>query len=347
MPEGSFTYKQAGVDIGAASALKRKIVPLVRSTFSPEVLQDIGLFGGMYRFDSARFQEPVLVSSVDGVGTKLKIAFATGRHNTVGIDLVSHCVNDILMQGAEPLFFLDYLAMGKLDVAVAEQVVAGLAEGCRGAGCSLIGGETAEMPDFYGPGEYDLAGTIIGVVDRQRIIDGSAIEEGDSIIALKSSGLHTNGYSLVRKLLLASDKYSLDKHLDALGKTVADELLIPHRCYAKPVRKLLEKLAVRGMAHITGGGLTDNIPRVLPKTLDAEIDLRTWQPLPIFELIRREGNIAQDEMLKTFNMGVGMVLIVSPDDESAALEHMKNEGEEAWVLGRIARGSGVVRYLSS
>ncbi len=246
MPEGSFTYKKAGVDIEAASSLKRRIAPLVRSTFSPEVLQDIGLFGGLYRFDSSRFREPVLVSSVDSVGTKLKIAFATGRHNTVGIDIVSHCVNDILMQGAEPLFFLDYFATAKLEVDVAEQVIAGLAEGCRIAGCSLIGGETAELPGFYNPGEYDLAGTIIGVVDRDKIIDGSAINEGDPIIALKSSGLHTNGYSLVRKLFVDSGKYALDRHIDALGKTLADELLVPHRCYNASVRKLLDTMTGSG-----------------------------------------------------------------------------------------------------
>ena len=346
MSKGPFTYKQAGVDIEAASSLKKRITPLVRATFSPDVLQDIGLFGGLFKFDSSRFSEPVLVSSVDSVGTKLKIAFATGRHNTVGVDLVSHCVNDILMQGAEPLFFLDYLAMGKLDVAVAEQVVAGLAKGCQEAACSLIGGETAELPDFYTPGEYDLAGTIVGVVDRHKIIDGSSIGEGDSIIALKSSGLHTNGYSLVRRLLLSSGKYVLDRRVDALGKTLADELLEPHRCYAAPVLKLLDKVAIRGMAHITGGGLTDNIPRVLPKTLDAEIDLATWKPSPVFELIRQEGNVEQDEMLRTFNMGAGMVLIVSSEDDAPALRSLRDDGEQAWIIGRTVPGSGVVRYAS-
>lgn len=333
------------MDIEAASSLKRKIAPLARSTFSRNVIQDIGLFGGLFRFDTSRFREPVLVSSVDSVGTKLKIAFATGRHNTVGIDMVSHCVNDILMQGAEPLFFLDYLAMGRLDVSVAEQVIAGLAEGCRSAGCALIGGETAELPDFYRPGEYDLAGTIVGVVDRHKIIDGSGIKEGDPVIALKSSGLHTNGYSLARKLLVDSGKYALDKHLDVLGKTLADELLEPHRCYAKPVRGLLEREIIRGMAHITGGGLTDNIPRILPKNLDAEIDPATWKPLPIFELIRREGNVSRDEMLRTFNMGVGMVLIVSAADQSDALKHLKEQAEGAWIIGRIVPGTGIVRYL--
>lgn len=334
------------MDIEAASSLKKRIAPLVRSTFSPEVLQDIGLFGGLFKFDSSRFREPVLVSSVDSVGTKLKIAFATGRHNTVGIDLVSHCVNDILMQGAEPLFFLDYLAMGKLDVATAEQVVAGLVEGCRQARCSLIGGETAELPDFYSPGEYDLAGTIIGVVDRHKIIDGSTISEGDSLIALRSSGLHTNGYSLVRKLLLSSKKYELDRRVGTLGKTLADELLEPHRCYAGPIRQLLEKVPIRGMAHITGGGLTDNVPRILPKTLDAEIDPATWQPLPIFELIRHEGNVERDEMMRTFNMGVGMIVIVSSEDEATAVESLREQGEDAWIVGRIVAGSGVVKYIS-
>jgi phosphoribosylformylglycinamidine cyclo-ligase len=346
MPEDSFTYKQAGVDIGAADSLNKKIAPIVRSTFSPDVLQDIGLFGGLFRLDTDRFAEPVLVSSVDGVGTKLKIAFTTGRNDTIGIDLVSHCVNDILMQGAEPLFFLDYLATGKLEVDVAEQVVTGLAEGCRRAGCSLIGGETAEMPGFYNPGEYDLAGTIVGVVDKPKIIDGSNIAKGDPIIGLKSSGLHTNGYSLVRKLFLDSGRYNLGDHVDLLGRTLADELLEPHRCYAKPVRKVLDGITVRGMAHITGGGLTDNIPRILPKTLDAEIDLGSWEPLMIFELIKRDGDVATAEMLKTFNMGVGMVLIVSPDDEAAALEILSAEGEEAWSLGRVVKGSGVVRYAN-
>jgi phosphoribosylformylglycinamidine cyclo-ligase len=345
MAKESFTYKQAGVDIDAAGALKRRIVPLARSTFSPNVVTDIGLFGGLFRFDKSRFTDPILVSSVDGVGTKLKIAFATGRHNTVGIDLVSHCVNDILMQGAEPLFFLDYLAMGKLDVAVAEQVISGLAEGCRRAGCSLIGGETAEMPDFYRAGEYDLAGTIIGVVDRKKIIDGSAIRNGDSIIALKSSGLHTNGYSLVRRLLVDSGRYQLDRHIDTLGRSLADELLAPHRCYGPVIMKLLEKISVHGMAHITGGGLTDNIPRVLPKTLDAEIELESWRPLPIFELIQEEGNVAPEEMFRTFNMGVGMVLIISPHDEAEAAAFLKKQGEEAWTIGHIVPGTGKVSYL--
>jgi phosphoribosylformylglycinamidine cyclo-ligase len=345
MPQESFTYKQAGVDIEAASSLKRRIVPLARSTFSPNVLQDIGLFGGLFRLDSSRFSEPILVASVDGVGTKLKIAFATGRHNTIGIDLVSHCINDILMQGAEPLFFLDYLAMGKLDVAIAEQVVAGLAEGCRMAGCSLIGGETAEMPDFYKPGEYDLAGTIIGVVDKAKIIDGSAIREGDTIIALKSSGLHTNGYSLARKLLVDFGRYRLDQRIDSLGRTLADELLEPHRCYSKAMRGLLDENRVRGMAHITGGGLTDNIPRILPKTLDAALNLASWRPLPIFQLIQQAGNVAPDEMLRTFNMGVGMVLIVSPADEAGALSHLKRQGETAWTIGSVVSGTGKVTYL--
>jgi len=345
MPQKPFTYKNAGVDIDAASGLKRRIVPLARSTFSPNVLQDIGLFGGLFRFDSTQYKEPILVSSVDGVGTKLKIAFATGRHNTIGIDLVSHCVNDILMQGAKPLFFLDYLAMGKLDAEIAEQVVSGLAEGCRTADCALIGGETAEMPDFYKAGEYDLAGTIIGVVDKDKIIDGSAIRDGDKIIALKSSGLHTNGYSLVRRLLVDSGRYRLDQWIDALKKTLSDELLEPHHCYAPAVRILLERGVIHGMAHITGGGLTDNIPRILPKTLDAEIGLDSWQPLPIFQFIQQEGNITSAEMLRTFNMGVGMVLIVSPADETDALSSLGEQGESAWTLGRIIKGEGKVIYL--
>jgi len=344
MPEGSFTYKEAGVNIDAADSLKKKISPIVRSTFSPNVIQDIGLFGGLFKLAASRFREPILVSSVDGVGTKLKIAFATGRHNTIGIDLVSHCVNDILMQGAEPLFFLDYLATGKLEVDVAEQVIAGLAEGCLRAGCSLIGGETAEMPGFYSPGEYDLAGTIVGVVEKEKIIDGTAICEEDRIIALKSSGLHTNGYSLVRRLFVDSGRYDLNQHIDFLGKSLADELLEPHRCYAAPVQKLLGQISIHGMAHITGGGLTDNVPRILPKTLDAEIDLGSWKPMMIFDLIKRDGDIAPEEMLRTFNMGVGMVLIVSPDDEASAIKMLEAEGEEAWSLGRIVKGNRTVKY---
>jgi phosphoribosylformylglycinamidine cyclo-ligase len=253
-------------------------------------------------------------------------------------------VNDILMQGAEPLFFLDYLAVGKLDVDVAEQVIAGLSEGCRRAGCSLIGGETAEMPGFYNPGEYDVAGTIVGVVDKENIIDGTAIREGDPIIALKSSGMHTNGYSLARKVLLDSGRYKLDEHVDALGRTPGEELLEPHRCYAKPIQAVMDALNVRGMAHITGGGLTDNIPRILPKDLDAELELGSWQPLAVFDLIRRSGDIAEAEMLRTFNMGVGMVLIVSPDEESAAMKILEAEGEEAWRIGCIVKGSGLVKY---
>jgi phosphoribosylformylglycinamidine cyclo-ligase len=344
MPEGSFTYKNAGVNIDAADSLNKKIAPIVRATFSADVVQDIGMFGGLFRLDTARFREPILVSSVDGVGTKLKIAFATGRHSTIGIDLVSHCVNDILMQGATPLFFLDYLATGKLEVEIAEQVVAGLAEGCLRAGCSLIGGETAEMPGFYNPGEYDLAGTIVGVVSKDDIIDGSAIREGDRIIGLKSSGLHTNGYSLVRRLFVDSGRYDLDQQFDCLGRTLADELLEPHRCYVKPVQKLLEQVAVHGMAHITGGGLTDNIPRILPENLDAEINMSSWEPLMIFDLIRRDGDIAPEEMLRTFNMGVGMVLIVSAENETSALEIMKAEGEDAWTLGSVVKGGGIVVY---
>ncbi|RJP25080.1 MAG: phosphoribosylformylglycinamidine cyclo-ligase [Candidatus Abyssobacteria bacterium SURF_5] len=344
MTQEPFTYKQAGVDIEAASSLKRRIVPLARSTFSANVVQDIGLFGGLFRFDSARYREPILVSSVDGVGTKLKIAFVTGRHNTVGIDLVSHCVNDILMQGAEALFFLDYLAMGKLDVDIAEQVISGLAEGCRAAGCSLIGGETAEMPDFYQPGEYDLAGTIIGVVDKHKIIDGSAIRKDDVIVAVQSSGLHTNGYSLVRKLLVDSGRYRLDQRVDALGKTLADELLEPHRCYARAVRGLLDKNLIRGMAHITGGGLTDNVPRVLPKAVDAEINMASLRPLSIFQFIQQEGDIDEGEMLRTFNMGVGMVVIVSPADEEETLSYLDAQGETVWTIGRIVSGTGKVKY---
>src|SRR5437773_1298058 len=303
-------YKTSGVDIDAGNETVRRIRSLARGTFTPGVLSDIGSFGGLFRLDRDRFREPVLVSSADGVGTKLKVAFMTGRHDTVGADLVNHCVNDILVQGAEPLFFLDYLATARLAPDVAEQVVAGVARGCRENGCALIGGETAEMPGFYADGEYDIAGFIVGVVDRDRIIDGRTIVAGDAIIGLPSAGLHTNGYSLARRVLFDAAGLTPDAFLPELGSTVADALLAPHRSYLHDVRPLLGAGLIKGMAHITGGGITENLPRTLPAGCAADVDRRSWSVPPIFAFLGTRGDIAEDEMLRAFNMGVGLIAVV-------------------------------------
>jgi len=331
----SLSYRDAGVDIDAATEATRSIKDIVRATFTPEVLTDIGLFGAMYRFDPAGMAEPVLVSSVDGVGTKLKLAFMTGRHDTVGVDLVSHCVNDILVQGGRPMYFMDYLACGKLDPGVVEDVVRGLAEGCKAAGCALIGGETAEMPGFYSSGEYDLAGCIVGVVDRQSIIDGSGVKPGDALVAMSSSGLHTNGYSLVRKLVFDRLGMTVDDELPGCGRSVGDELLEPHRSYARAVWTVMEKHDVRGMAHITGGGITDNLPRSIGECSGARVRLDSWEVPPVFKFIKKEGNVEQHEMFRTFNMGVGYILIVPPAESESAVAALDAAGEEAWLLGEV------------
>ncbi|HXI29902.1 MAG TPA: phosphoribosylformylglycinamidine cyclo-ligase, partial [Vicinamibacterales bacterium] len=294
-------YRQAGVDIDAGNETVRRIRSLARSTFTPAVLSDIGSFGGLFALDRDRFREPVLVSSADGVGTKLKVAFMTGRHDTVGADLVNHCVNDILVQGAEPLFFLDYLATGRLAPAVAEQVVAGVARGCRENGCALLGGETAEMPGFYADGEYDIAGFIVGIVDKARVIDGRTIAPGDVLIGFPSAGLHTNGYSLARRVLFDVTGWTPDTFVPDLGTTVGDALLAPHRSYLSSVRPLIERDLVKGLAHITGGGITENLPRVLPEGCAAEIDLRSWQVPPLFNVLQVRGGISTDEMFRAFN----------------------------------------------
>jgi len=329
------SYRDAGVDIDAATEATRSIKDVVRATFTPEVLTDIGLFGAMYRFDPAGMAEPVLVSSVDGVGTKLKLAFMTGRHDTVGIDLVSHCVNDILVQGARPMFFMDYLACGKLDPGVVEDVVRGLAEGCKAAGCALIGGETAEMPGFYSEGEYDLAGCIVGVADKSDIVDGAGVEPGDALVAMASSGLHTNGYSLVRKLVFDRLGMTVDDELPGCGRTVGDELLEPHRSYARAVWAVMEKHNVRGMAHITGGGITDNLPRSVGQCSGAQVRLGSWEVPPVFKFIQKEGNVEQHEMFRTFNMGVGYILIVPPAETESVVTELEAAGEKAWPLGEV------------
>jgi len=333
------TYKDAGVDIDAGSALVDRIKPLVKRTQRPEVLAGLGGFGGLFALEPDKYREPVLVSGTDGVGTKLMLAQHLNRHSTIGIDLVAMCVNDVLVQGAEPLFFLDYFACGHLDIDVASDVVAGIADGCLQAGSALIGGETAEMPDMYPDGEYDLAGFCVGAVERSEMITGDAIEAGDALIGIASSGPHSNGYSLIRKVLdVAGDQ-------DISGRPVAEALLEPTRIYVKSVLALMQTITVKGLSHITGGGISENLPRVLPEHLHARVDTSSWQQGPIFDWLAQHGNIAIDEMRRTFNCGVGMIVVVAGNDLEPALENLNAEGENAWHLGDIAHGSGEVEYL--
>jgi phosphoribosylformylglycinamidine cyclo-ligase len=338
-------YRQSGVDIDAGNETVRRIRSLARATFTPGVLSDIGSFGGLFRLDHDAFREPVLVSSADGVGTKLKVAFLTGRHDTVGADLVNHCVNDILVQGASPLFFLDYLATGRLSPDVAEQVVAGVARGCVENGCALIGGETAEMPGFYGDGEYDIAGFIVGIVERERIVDGRSIVAGDALIGLPSAGLHTNGYSLARRVFFDICGLRPESPVAELGTSAGDALLAPHRSYLRLVTPLLNRHLVKGMAHITGGGITENLPRALPAGCAAAVDKRAWQPPPIFRFIQTRGAIAEEEMFRSFNMGVGLILVCAAGSRDEVLRLLADAGEShAAVIGVIVPGSGDVRY---
>jgi phosphoribosylformylglycinamidine cyclo-ligase len=303
----------------------------------------------MYRLDLKDMTEPVLVSSVDGVGTKLKIAFMTGRHNTVGIDLVSHCVNDILVQGARPLFFLDYLATGRMEPEVMEDVIRGLATGCRYAGCALIGGETAEMPGMYLPGEYDLAGTIVGVVDRKRVVDGSRVEEGDLVIGLPSSGLHTNGYSLARKIVFELAGMAPSDEMPGVGRTVADALIEPHISYAKLMQIVMKLVDVKGMAHVTGGGITENLPRILSKNqgLGFEVDLSAWTVPPLFKFLKDTGHVAEKEMLRTFNMGIGFLFVIPPAQAEKAIEGVRMAGQQAYLAGRVVKGERKVTYVGN
>ena len=339
-------YKAAGVDIDAGNETVRRIKALARATFTAGVLSEIGSFGGLFRLDRERFQEPVLVSSADGVGTKLRVAFTTGRHDTVGADLVNHCVNDILVQGAEPLFFLDYFATGRLSPAVAEQVVSGVARGCRENGCALVGGETAEMPGFYADGEYDIAGFIVGVVEKSNIIDGRTAVPGDVLVALPSAGLHTNGYSLARRLLFDMAGWNSATFVNELGATLGDALLAPHRSYLGIVRPLIEPGLVKGLAHITGGGLTENLPRTLPEGCAAEVDLQSWSVPPIFRLLQQRGAIAQAEMFRTFNMGVGLVIVCASRDAERVINMAAMAGEpSAFRLGFVVSGERIVRYV--
>jgi phosphoribosylformylglycinamidine cyclo-ligase len=335
----ALTYRDAGVDIDEGDRLVELIKPFARRTLRPEVLAGIGGFGGLFALDLAKWKQPVLVSGTDGVGTKLKVAFAADRHDTIGQDLVAMCVNDVAVVGAEPLFFLDYFGTGKLAADQAAQVVKGIAEGCRIAGCALIGGETAELPGFYAAGEYDLAGFSVGCVERSRIVDGKTVVPGDVVIGVASSGLHSNGYSLARKALL--EKHPLDARFDALGgKTLADALLEPTRIYAQDVLALLAKVPVKSFAHITGGGLPGNVPRNLPDGTRAVVDERRWPRPPVFDLVEREGQVPRDEMDRTFNMGLGLVAVVSPGDEAAAHDVLRARGLEAWTVGAIEKGEG-------
>ncbi|MEQ1592856.1 MAG: phosphoribosylformylglycinamidine cyclo-ligase [Thiobacillaceae bacterium] len=340
----SITYKDAGVDIDAGDALVERIKPHARRTMRPEVLAGIGGFGALVEI-SKKFREPVLVSGTDGVGTKLKLAFELNRHDTVGIDLVGMSVNDILVQGAEPLFFLDYFACGKLSLDTAEAVIAGIATGCEQAGCALIGGETAEMPGMYPDGEYDLAGFAVGVVEKSRVIGGRDIIPGDVVLGLASSGAHSNGYSLIRKLI---DISGVGLKSDFHGKPFCDAVMAPTRIYVKPVLSLIEKLTVKGMAHITGGGITGNLPRCLPDTVTARIDQKTWTRAPIFDWLKQAGDVTEAEMLRTFNCGIGLCVVVSAADADAAIEHLSGCGETVWKIGEIvARADGAEPVLYS
>jgi phosphoribosylformylglycinamidine cyclo-ligase len=339
-------YKASGVDIDAGNEVVRRIRSLARGTFTSGVLSEIGSFGGLFRLGAAGGDDPVLVASADGVGTKLRVAFMTGVHTSIGVDLVNHCVNDILVQGAQPLFFLDYLATGRLDPNVAAQIVEGLAGACRANGCALLGGETAEMPGFYADGEYDVAGFIVGVVPRAHVIDGRSIAPGDVLVGLPSSGLHTNGYSLARRIAFESAALSVDAVIPELGRSIGEALLAPHRSYLPVIRPLIAEGPglIKGMAHITGGGITDNLPRVLPAGTHARIDRSTWQVPPIFKWLQTTGSVPDADMRRTFNMGIGLILACAPDRERELIDALAGTGEpDAARIGEIrVGGEGVV-----
>jgi phosphoribosylformylglycinamidine cyclo-ligase len=340
---GPISYADAGVNIDRANRTKQRIKYLAHKTFTRGVLSEIGGFGGLFSVDK-KYLDPVLVSSVDGVGTKLRVAFEMNLHHTVGADLVNHCVNDIAVQGAAPLFFMDYLATGKLNPEIAEKVVEGLAEACKHNGCALIGGETAEMPGFYPEGEYDLAGFIVGVVERERVVTGKDVQVGDIVLGLPSNGLHTNGYSLARKLLFEAAGYSPETYVNEVKNKVGNELMRTHRSYWPVIKKMVAGEAVVAMAHITGGGITENLPRVLPRGTAAVIELGTWPVLPIFEHLQKLGNIPHDEMLRTFNMGIGMLLVVPAKKFKKAQTLLERAGEKFYSVGRIVKGERKVMY---
>ena len=337
------TYADAGVNIDRANRTKQRIKYLAHKTFNKSVLSEIGGFGGLFSIP-LKYKDPVLVSSVDGVGTKLKIAFEMKVHHTVGGDLVNHCVNDIAVQGAAPMFFIDYLATGKLEPEIAEKIVEGIAEACKHNGCALIGGETAEMPGFYPEGEYDLAGFIVGAVDREKIINGKNVQIGDVILGLPSNGLHTNGYSLARKLLFEVAKYTPETYVNEIKGKVGNELMRPHKSYWPVLRKLIDSECVSAMAHITGGGITENLPRVLPRGTGAVIELGSWPVQPIFEHMQNLGNVPQDEMLRTFNMGLGMLLVVPNKKFKKTQTLLERASEKGYTVGRIVKGERKVMY---
>ena len=340
-----FTYKKAGVDIDEGDRFVRLISPIVKKTFRPEVLTDIGSFGALFKLDTVRYKDPVLVSGTDGVGTKLKIAFMLDKHDTVGIDLVAMCVNDILTLGAEPLFFLDYFATGKLDADRAKDVVQGIARGCSEAGCALIGGETAEMPGFYQCEEYDLAGFAVGVVEKGGIVTGERIEAGDAIIGIASSGLHSNGYSLARKVFFEVAHFSADKYMPELNASLGEILLAPTKIYVKAVKALKEHVDIRGMAHITGGGISGNVPRIIRDGLTAVIKENSWPVQPVFNVLKALGNVPTDDMKKTFNLGIGYVIVVPEEFSDLSVSNLKHSGFDAYHIGFIEKGGAEkIRY---
>lgn len=340
------TYRDAGVDIQRGDEFVKRIGPLVRSTFRPEVMGDLGGFGGLFRFPSDRYREPILVSGTDGVGTKVKLARMMNRHDTIGIDLVAMCVNDILVSGAEPLFFLDYLATGHLEIDVAEALVQGIAEGCRQAECALIGGETAEMPSCYPEGEYDLAGFTVGVVERSEMLGKGKIQRGDVVIGVASSGLHSNGYSLARRVLFEEQGWTPEKQVADLSEMLGEALLRPTTIYVKLVKALLGNSRLHGLAHITGGGITGNLPRILPEDCGAIIDRKSWEPLPLFKVIQQAGNVDQEEMYNVFNMGVGLIIVAPFDEASKILETIQAQEMLGWVVGEIGPCSSSDAKLS-
>jgi phosphoribosylformylglycinamidine cyclo-ligase len=337
MSDKGLSYRDAGVDIDAANRAMGGIRDLIRATRTADTLSELGSFGGLYRVPRG-LREPVLVASTDGVGTKLKLAFLTGRHHTVGEDLVNHCVNDILVQGARPLFFLNYIGMGRLEEGTVESLVAGIARGCVANGCALLGGETAEMPDFYEPGEYDLAGTIVGVVEEGNVLDGSRIAEGDAVIGIASSGLHTNGYSLARRVVIERMGLRVDDAFPGEAGTVGEVLLRVHRSYLRSLLPLVEQGEIRGLAHITGGGVLENIPRILPSGLAARLETDSWDVPELFRVLQREGGIEHREMFRAFNMGIGMVAVVEPSRVGSVLASLEAAGEDAWIAGAIVAG---------
>ncbi len=344
--KGTVSYKDSGVDIKAADLAKRKIKSLARSTFTPEVLSELGKFGGFFALGK-RYKKPVLISSTDSVGTKLKVAFMMNKHTTVGQDIVNHCVNDILVHGARPLFFLDYVGTGKLSPTVIQDIIQGISRACKKAGCALIGGEMAELPGFYNPSEYDLVGFIVGVVEKGRIVDGRKIKPGDRILGLRSNGLHTNGYSLARKVIFELGKFKGDDYVSQLGTTVGKELLKVHRSYAGPVHQVLRDHQIKGMAHITGGGIPGNLIRILPEDCQARIHINAWKPHPIFRFIQRWGKIDPQEMFKVFNMGLGWIMVVPEKEMTRVEKKLSGLKEKVYRIGEIRSGRREVRLIDS